>query len=93
MGIKRIARRLIAENRSVEAHVISEDGLQEYRGGPKRIAKRVVGSAMKRMLEDISVEMGLGGEINDEVMAEGQRRLDIGQPQDSTPPPKKIYEA
>ena len=33
-------------------------------------------SMMKRWLEEISVDMGYGGEINDEVMAEGQRRLD-----------------
>jgi len=52
----------------------------------KRIAKRIVAGAMKRMLEDISVEMGYGGEINDEVMAEGQRRMDAGQPQDPPPP-------
>jgi len=30
---------------------------------------------MKRFLEDISVEMGFGGEINDRVIAEGQKRL------------------
>jgi len=34
---------------------------------------------MKRWLEDISVEMGHGGEINEAVMAEGQRRL-VGPP-------------
>lgn len=56
----------------------------------KRIAKLIVAGAMKRMLEDISVEMGLGGEINDEVVAEGQRRLDAAQPQ-GPPPPDKTY--
>lgn len=33
-------------------------------------------SAMKRYAEQVSVEMGFGGEINDEVLAEAQRRLD-----------------
>ncbi len=32
--------------------------------------------AMKRYAEDVSVDMGFGGEINEEVMAEAQRRLD-----------------
>lgn len=32
-------------------------------------------SLMKRWLEEISEEMGLEGEINDAVMAEGQKRL------------------
>jgi len=35
---------------------------------------------MKRVLEDISVEMGFGGEINEEVMAEGERRQRLGLP-------------
>ena len=33
-------------------------------------------SAMKRYAEEVSVDMGFGGEINDEVLAEAQRRLD-----------------
>lgn len=33
-------------------------------------------SAMKRYAEEVSVEMGFGGEINDEVLEEAQRRLD-----------------
>jgi len=33
-------------------------------------------SAMKRFAEDVSVDMGYGGEINDEVLDEAQRRLD-----------------
>jgi len=32
--------------------------------------------AMKRYAEEISVEMNFGGEINSEVLAEAQRRLD-----------------
>ncbi len=32
-------------------------------------------SAMKRFAEDVSVEMGFEGEINDEVLIEAQRRL------------------
>jgi len=31
---------------------------------------------MKRWLEEISVQMGYGGEINDAVMAEGQRQME-----------------
>jgi len=34
-------------------------------------------SAIKRYAEDISVEMGFDGELNDEVLREGQRRLDL----------------
>ncbi len=45
-------------------------------GNAKRIAKRIAAGAMKRWLEEVSVEMGLDGEINEDVMAEGQRRLD-----------------
>jgi len=36
-------------------------------------------SYMKRYAEEVSVSMGFGGEINDEVLAEAQRRLDAGQ--------------
>ncbi len=32
--------------------------------------------AMKRFAEDVSVDMGLDGELNDDVLAEAQRRLD-----------------
>lgn len=32
--------------------------------------------AMKRYAEDVSVDMGFEGEINDEVLMEAQRRLD-----------------
>ncbi len=32
--------------------------------------------AMKRYAETVSTDMGFEGEINDEVMAEAQRRLD-----------------
>ena len=32
--------------------------------------------AIKRFAEEVSVDMGLGGEINEEVLAEAQRRLD-----------------
>ncbi len=42
----------------------------------KRVVKRIVAGAMKRWLEEVSVDMGLDGEINDDVIAEGQRRLD-----------------
>lgn len=42
----------------------------------RRVSKRIVAGGMKRWLEDVSVDMGAGGVINDEVMAEGQRRLD-----------------
>lgn len=31
---------------------------------------------MKRYAENVSVDMGFEGEINDEVLAEAQRRLD-----------------
>lgn len=45
---------------------------------------------MKRWLEDISVEMGYGGGINEAVMAEGQRRL-VGPPAAGLPqePPQR----
>lgn len=33
-------------------------------------------SAMKEFAEDVSIEMGFGGEINDAVLSEAQRRLD-----------------
>ena len=33
-------------------------------------------SLMKRFAEQVSVELGFGGEINDEVLEEAQRRLD-----------------
>ena len=33
-------------------------------------------SMTKRWLEDISVDMGCEGEINDEVIAEGKRQLE-----------------
>jgi hypothetical protein len=45
----------------------------------ERRAARTAG-AMKRTLETLSEEMGFGGAINDEVMAEGQRRLGGGIP-------------
>lgn len=32
-------------------------------------------SAMKRFAENVSVEMGFDGELNDEVLAEADRRL------------------
>lgn len=35
-------------------------------------------SMMKRYCEEVSVDMGLDGEITDEVMAEAQARLDAG---------------
>lgn len=35
-------------------------------------------SHMKRWLEQISIEIGEGGEINDKVLAESQRRLNQG---------------
>jgi len=41
----------------------------------RNTARRLIAGAMKRFLEDISVEMGFGGEINDRVIAEGQKRL------------------
>ncbi len=48
---------------------------------PARLARRVpekgkAMSYMKRFAEEVSISMGLGGEINDEVLAEAQRRLD-----------------
>ena len=42
--------------------------------------------AMKRALEALSEEMGHGGAINDEVVAEGRRRLDGGLPPFGTAP-------
>jgi len=54
---------------------------------PKRIAKRIIAGAMKRWLEEVSVDMGLDGEITDEVIAESQRRLDSeGKPSQTAPP-------
>jgi len=60
--------------------------------------KNTLAGAMKRVLEDISVEMGFGGEINEEVLAEGQRRqrlslppfapADENAPSDGSPPSK-----
>lgn len=35
--------------------------------------------AMKRYAETVSVDLGFDGEINDEVMAEAQRRLDAAE--------------
>ena len=35
--------------------------------------------AMKRLAEDVSVDMGLGGEISEEVLEEAQRRLQAGK--------------
>lgn len=52
----------------------------------KRIAKRIAAGAMKRFVEDVSVDMGLGGEINDEVLAEAQHRLD-------QPPEERVVSA
>jgi hypothetical protein len=37
-------------------------------------------SAMKRFAEQVSVELGFDGEINEEVLAEAQRRLDQRRP-------------
>jgi hypothetical protein len=45
----------------------------------ERGASKTAG-AMKRALEALSEEMGYGGAINDEVVAEGQRRLSGGMP-------------
>jgi hypothetical protein len=44
----------------------------------RRVAKTA--GAMKRSLEALSEEMGFGGAINDDVVAEGQRRLTSGLP-------------
>jgi len=44
------------------------------------MSKNTLAGAMKRILEDISVEMGYGGGINEEVMAEGERRQRLGLP-------------
>lgn len=35
---------------------------------------------MKRFAEGVSIEMGYGGELNDKVLAEGQRRLNAKKP-------------
>jgi hypothetical protein len=50
-------------------------------------------SMVKRWLEDLSVEMGLDGEITDEVMAEGEKRLkgkdDVRSEPFGVPEPKR----
>ena len=43
---------------------------------PSVLIGRIQMSAMKRFAEDVSVDMGYDGEINDEVLAEAHRRLD-----------------
>ena len=45
------------------------------RASGKQGSDRMAGG-VKRWLENVSVDMGFGGEINNEVMAEGQRRWD-----------------
>jgi len=55
------------------------------------MSKNTLAGAMKRVLEYISEEMGFGGEINEEVLAEGKRRQRLGLPpfgptDESTPP-------
>jgi len=44
------------------------------------MSKNTLAGAMKRVLEDISAEMGFGGEINEDVLAEGQRRQRLSLP-------------
>jgi len=41
--------------------------------------------AMKAFAEEISVQMGFGGELNDEVLEEAQRRLTESVKCDSNP--------
>jgi len=48
---------------------------------------------MKRWLEDISVEMGLDGEITDEVLQAGERRMSVVAPQTSNSHLEKIKKA
>jgi len=55
----------------------------------KKIAKRIVAGAMKRWLEEVSVDMGFDGEITDEVMVESQRRLDEVDPPQTHPSPMR----
>lgn len=55
-------------------------------GNAKRIAGQTVAGAVKQFAENVSVEMGLGGEITDEVLAEAQRRMD-------QPPDERVAEA
>jgi len=50
-------------------------------------ARMIVAGAMKRWLEDVSVDMGLDGDINDDVIAEGQRRLAEAGTAQSAPQP------
>lgn len=52
----------------------------------RRAAGRIVAGAMKRFVEEVSVDMGLGGEISDEVLAEAQRRL-------ARPPEERVLSA
>jgi hypothetical protein len=39
------------------------------------IARELTGSGVKRWLEEVSEEMGLEGEITDEVMKEAKKRM------------------
>jgi len=59
-------------------HVAGLKARLEAERGVARTAKTA--GAMKRALEALSEEMGYGGAINDEVVAEGQRRLSGGLP-------------